>query len=78
LTDRTERRTVVGFGSEAPWGGVADAEGAADVRGDELTLGRGEEDSADADGDGLLLAADGVGEPLADGEAKEISPAEVS
>jgi hypothetical protein len=79
LTDRTERRTVAGFGSDAPLVGAADdGAGAADVRGDELPCGRGEEDVTGADGDALLCPADGEGEPLAEGVAKEISPEEVS
>jgi hypothetical protein len=56
-------------------GAAADGAGEADVRGDELPCGRGE---AEADGDALVRPADGVGEPLTDGVAKEISPGEVS
>ncbi|MFF8967869.1 hypothetical protein [Streptomyces sp. NPDC014995] len=80
MTDCTDRRTTAGREPGAPLvGDAAGADGVADVRGDELPCGRGEADAeADADGDGLLFPADGEGEPLADGEAKEISPEEVS
>ncbi|GGR50590.1 hypothetical protein GCM10010251_79440 [Streptomyces aurantiogriseus] len=59
--------------------GEAAGEGTADVRGDELPFGRGDEDGAEADGDALFRAGDdAVGEPLGEGEAKEISPDDVS
>ncbi|WP_327314248.1 hypothetical protein [Streptomyces sp. NBC_01235] len=78
MTACTDRCVVAGgSGSEGFF--VGDAEGLAEVCGDELPWGLGEEEGfGEADADELGLFPSGVADPLTEGVAKEIRPPAVS
>ncbi|MEV6408083.1 hypothetical protein AB0M58_34925 [Streptomyces bobili] len=77
--DRIDRRTPTGFGSEPPPAAGPDGEGEADEPPLDEGEGEGEaEAEAEADGEALPFVAEAEGDPLTVGEAKEMSPDEVS
>ncbi|MFF8318063.1 hypothetical protein ACF06V_12960 [Streptomyces bobili] len=77
--DRIDRRTTTGFGSEPLPAAGPDGEGEADEPPLDEGEGEGEaEAEAEADGEALPFVAEAEGDPLTVGEAKEMSPDEVS